>query len=381
MTRVTATFLFFLFVLSISLVIAFSTNLYLGFAVFVASLGLFFLQGLHELRADPPTRGILTLLRKALNATVRSGWRFFPLRGLLFGYIEVSAQKVEQKIVDPETQKPPVIKTPDGVDNDMPIVVEWEFDPRNPLPYLESGKEEGVRAILNVIVVERAREYLTLKGEGPQTYKEVRENGEEAVGIFLKAILGDELPRVPSDIPTAILLNYFRATPKQPSESEAKIWGENWSVVQGKLSKLSIPDLTTLIEAVEARRAAIAKVRQGSAAFAKTDLGIIIKRISLGNIEPVGEVATAANEIALAELRREAEAIQLQHVRDQIGEFQGEGINLKPEDAAKLVETERNKIKREVRENEFTLSPLLVAALERVAMAVIHRSKPGEEAN
>jgi regulator of protease activity HflC (stomatin/prohibitin superfamily) len=362
----TLLFLFSLLALTISIVVGFVTNPFAGAAVFVLIVGSCIKQGMRRIPADPLTKGVKTFMGAPQKKIIGPGWHFFFFFPLIDGYIKVNAEKVNQAVSLEE------ILTPDGVSNRIPVSIEWEFDDENPLNYLESGKEEGIRGILENIITERIREWLNSREEGPQNYSELREAGEEATNTILKAVLGDGLEKIPSSIPTPILLKYFREPQKNPTPAESKDWGKKWEKVTDALNQLTPADLTELKAAVQKRREQVKLARQGQGNFRKTDLGIRIMRLTLGNIEPTGDVLKEANEVVRARLRRDAENVNLDNLCKQLRKFQ-DGGHLTPGEARTFLEVERKRATRAISEHNFTVGPEIVEALKAIVFRLTNK--------
>lgn len=213
------------------------------------------------------------------------------------------------------------------------------------------------------IIAERVREWVNSKEEGPQNYSELREAGEEAINIILKAVLGDGLEKIPSQIPTPILFKYFREPQKNPTPCESRDWGKNWGKVSEVLSKLPKEEYDKIEVAVQHRREHIQKARQGRGDFKKTELGIKLLRLTLGNIEPTGDVLKEVNEVVRARLRRDAENVNLDNLRNQLEKLKK---HLPPGDAKEFLEVERGKAEHEIRENKVTVGSEIVEGLKAI---------------
>lgn len=319
-----------------------------GIAVFLLMVGSCILQGMRQLPADPLTIGIRTYLGTPRNKTVGSGWSFFFGYPYLDGYIEVNAAKVSQDI---QLE----MLTPDEASNKIPVSIEWEFDPTNPLPYLQSGKEEGVKEILANIVTEIIREWVNSKLKGPQNYDELREAGEEAINIILKAILGEseKLGKIPFEIPTPILLKYFHEPRKDPTKNEEVVWGKDWERVREALNALPEDEQRRIKDAIEHRRDQIQKARQGLGDFQKQELGIKILRLTLGNIEPSGEILKKLHERKIAEIGLDVETQTATNFREEVEQLVNV-VKLPPTTANETALVRRGKITKKIEESKQT---------------------------
>lgn len=299
-------------------------------ASFVAVGGGLFLQGLKCIPAQPPHVAVLTVFGRRIEVVKKEGWRFFPLYPWWHGAILVNVTKVNQDL--PEQK----VRTPELAELSVPVSITWipaKDSGAQLIEFLDSGGRKGVETILEDVVRERLREWAISNEEGPENWKDAMGAREEAVAILLKAILGGEsfektpdsespekvpgveyLKRIPSGIPTPILLRYFAEPQKFPSnDRDKKRWGEEWEILKGELPKdLEKHGLTEkkLKDRVDERREQVQKVRQGQGKFNRIGLGIYINRLNVGEIKPLGKLAEVA----------ELEAKELQERRGEVFE-------------------------------------------------------------
>ena len=328
-------------------------------------VGTFFLQGLRKIPADPPHKGLRTILGKRTDKVVEEGWNFFPFFPWWHGYVITDVTK---KNMDLEPQK---VRTPDEAELAIPVSVTFTPDADSLLEYFNSGGEAGVKTILTDIIKENLREWAIAKDEGPQTYKEAMASQEEATAILLKAILGDTLKPISSSIPTPILLRYFNKPPRKPTESQEKEWGETWEKVTEKL-KQEFPDLNDLEEfkrAVEKRREEIRDARRGNGKYKKFSLGILLNRLNLGEIKPIGELAKAMELKVTEESQRRAEIVELNHVGERIEALKK--IDFSNEQALEIIQTERGKVTKNISESKWNVSAETRAMIEKVGPEIV----------
>ena len=200
---------------------------------------------LKEVPADPPHLGVVTLFGERRPKIKKEGWRFlFRYFPFWYDVILVNVQKKNQDLTKGNAIS---VMTPDLANLEIPISLTWtpgtpeKNDKRNGqflINYLNSEGEKGVRNILDEVVRERVREWAIAVEEGPQTFREALRAHEEAMEILIKTVAGEEMKRVPSSIPTPILLKYFNNPQKVPTPSERKKWGSNWEKVDEEMKKL-----------------------------------------------------------------------------------------------------------------------------------------------
>lgn len=363
------------FVLFFAVKIAEMSNLWFGFGFFLSIFGAFLLQGLRKIPADPPHKGVLTVFGKRCYVVKNEGWHFFPLYPWWHGVILVNVTKVNQDLSEQ------LVRTPDLAELKVPVSLTWkpmiktnEKGKGGLIEFLNSGGEKGVKTILEGIVRERLREWAISSSEGPQTWQEAIAAKEEATAILLQAICGDELKQIPSDIPTSILLKALGSFHKKPNKIEAEIWGKEWELVKEKVNSLPDADRKKLMTALEERLKQIARARQGNGDFKLPQLGIVINRLNIGEIKPVGELAKAAELEVKEACEREAETTELNHVRQRLIELMAQppnGPGFKAEQALEVIQTERGKVAKTVAETKLNVSAETMAAIERIIQGLI----------
>lgn len=294
-------------------------GLFLGGIFFV--VGAFVLQGLRKIPADPPHKAVVTIFGKRVQQVKDEGWRFFPVCPWWYGFILVNVTKVNQDL------PMQTVRTPDRAELNIPISLTWtpayEIWEKTPegetkrespdllIQYLNTGGEKGVKTILEDIVHERLREWAFSQEEGPQDWIQAMAAREEAIAILLKAILGEELTPVRAPFPTSVLLKYFATPQIPPNEHEEKRYGKNWEKITTDFSSNTDQKEETR-KAVEERRTAIRRARQGNGHFACPQLGILINRLNVGEIKPLGELAKAAETEAKEQQERKGEVFEIE---------------------------------------------------------------------
>lgn len=339
------------------------TGLIVGGLFFLISA--IFLQALRKISADPPHKGVRTIWGKRTDKTVDEGWGFFPLFPWWHGYIITNITK---KNMDLEPQK---VRTPDEAELAIPVSITFTPDSSYLIEYFNSGGEVGVKTILSDIIKENLREWAIAEDEGPQTYKEAMSSQEEATAILLKAIMGDKLEPIPSSVPTSILLKYFNEPQKKPTESQAKEWGKNWEKITEKLNQ-EFPDSNNFEKfkvAVKGRREEIRNARRGNGKYQKLELGIILNRLNLGEIKPIGKLAEAM-ELQVKEQREmEAEKTELKHVSDRVKELTTLGFS--NEQSLEIIQTERGKVVKTITESKWNVSQETRNMIEKVGSNLV----------
>lgn len=289
-------------------VLAVFTNYFFGLALFVGLSLAFILQGLRQIPATPPHVGLLKIFGQRTDAVAKEGWRFFPLTPWWFDVVLIKIEKVNQDLLSQR------LRSPELAELEVPVSITWSPDAESGvslIQFLNSGGEGGVSNIFSDIIRERLREWAISEIEGPGDWQELMRAGEEASAILLKAVLGDELARIPSPIPTAVLKRYLDH-PSQPFlQSDRKNWGEHWEEIMRSLPS-DPAELQLLKDAVGDRWKLVQMVRRGNGDFRKRELGIVIHRLNVGEIKVLGKLAEAAEQQPKEKQERRGEIFEVE---------------------------------------------------------------------
>lgn len=329
---------------------------------------LFIYYGIRVVPADPAQKAIVMFFGKRLKKVLYEGWNFLPLSPVVFDTINIKVVKVNQ---DLPVQ---VVRTPDFAELGVTISVTWtpgrekvtEKDEAEAfIMFLNSGEEDGVKKIIEDVIRDRLRAWAFSREEGPADWQEAIGAKDDVIAVLLKAILGDDLSLIPSDIPTSVLLKYFSVPRRRPLKFEAEKWGNDWKKLEEHLKNLAPEDYTNLKVAVEKRRSVIQEVRQGNGFFYKKALGITINRFTINEIVLQGKTAEAVDSIAQEKYEREADEIELKNVLERIKELKKE-LGFSSEQALEVVQTERNKVVKSIQESKFNISPETRQMIEKI---------------
>lgn len=89
-------------------------------------------------------------------------------------------------------------------------------------------------------------------------------------------------------------------------------------------------------------------LKRGNGIAKIPSLGIVLNRFNVGKIGLLGKLAKDAEKIADEERERDAEKVEILHVRDRTKELMETGLSAK--DAIEVVQTERGKVKKDIKE-------------------------------
>lgn len=332
----------------LSILIGGATALPFGIGVFF-SLALAFLgQGLLTIPATPPSVGLVTFLGRRTELIIGEGLRFLPFRDILFGAIIIKVQKMDFDL-DPQG-----VRTPDLATLKIKVSTTLVPDQKNLVAYLNAGGETGVKNILDDIIQDRIRGWALSPSEGPSGFMEAMGAQSEAVAVLLEAITS-LLPLFP-DVPSATLLRFFSSPPLPPSVYEAGMWGRDWVGLRDKLSLLSSDERAALERSVAERRELIRAARSGSCGATIPSLGVVVKRLTLGEMTASGVVVTAAEKVMKEVEEQKSEAIELAHVLRELKKLMDD-LGVSAEEARRLAQAERGKDTKITSEHLISVSP------------------------
>lgn len=269
--------------------------------------------------------------------------------------------------------------TPDRASSKVPVTITWRPVRRLLSEFINSKKEEGVKEQLTGKIQERIREWCVNTEEGPNNWFELNQAKLEGTSILVKKIASDSLTEIPEyaqEIPTWIWLLYFsKPKPKKFLKNEEQWVEDDWKKVKDALKEiednLGLNSINELKEAVEKRREEISSLRTGTGNIIIEDLGIVIERLNIGDVDVLGKVADAAEMQAKEEQERLAEKLELDGVIARIKELMAEPYLYTKEQAQELIQTERAKVAKTIHETKLNVSAETRSMIEGIGSLVI----------
>lgn len=334
-------------------------------SIYIFLIGAFVLSSFKKI----PVRyvGQIKILGKRIEGKfVTEGWCFLPFHPFLYDVILIDIGKVRFNVVAEKAL------TPDGASSRVPIDIVFVPYPPLLIEYINSGGKEGVKEQFEGKVQERVREWCFDQEGGPADWKELNKSRLEGTSILVTELAKNSITIIPEyaqEVPTWIWMRYFTIPqPKVLLENE-KVWGNNnWTIVKEVLNKIRSTHgeagIKTLEESIKKRREEILSLRTGEGEIIVKDLGIVIKRLNIGDIDVLGEVAKHADQKAKEKLERDAEEFELDHVLKQVKKFTDKGYS--SSDAMEAVQTERNKVNKNINEAKINISPATIQSFEKV---------------
>jgi hypothetical protein len=255
----------------------------------------------------------LTFLGKRLEIYWKEGWKFLPGYPFLLGLVLINMLKKNMDLA------PLGVRTPDMAEIEVETALTFQPDKDNLIEYLNSGGEAGVREILDDMVDEAIRELAITKERPPDTW-------EEAIGMK-------------EDFAFEILLKIRGILIPKDSAERSRLKENNKELLKN--------------------------LRVGNGTLAVESLGMIINRLNIKNVQPKGKLVEAAEKLAIERRERDAEIVELEHVRARVKELEKD-INLSPEQSIELIQTERGKVIKTVEEKKLSVSKETRESLEKI---------------
>jgi hypothetical protein len=187
---------------------------------------------------------------------------------------------------------PEDVRSQEKAELEINNAITWTPDkdvPKNLKEYLNVGGKEGVEKILKDIIGEACRQYAIGRG-----WEEVLDTRDELAMNIIKALTGESGKRA-----------------ERLRES----------------------------------------LKRGNGVAKIPSLGIVLNRFNVGRIKVIGELGKDAEKIALEKRQMGAETVEIQHVRERTKEMMEIGLSAK--DAVEVVQTERAKVKKDIKEFKF----------------------------
>lgn len=354
--------------------------------------GAIILSGLVKIKANPPHKGQKTIFGKRIPGEYyNEGWNFLFLYPFYEGFIPVEVGVVPLDVIAEG------VRTPDKANSKVPISLAYIPMPELLCQYLDNGGKEGVNKYLTGKIQERTREWAFGKEEGPHDWVELNQCQLEASSILIKRIANPkkliedntviyppelakkikentlvEIPQWAQNVPTWIWLRYYaQPRPKNFFENEKDWVKDDWKIIKDLFEEIkNEPEgsekIKNLEESVAKRRDQINAIRNGTGTIILLDLGIMLKRLNIGDIDVLGKVAELAEKKATEEQERLGEALEIKYVLERIGDFMKNPYNYSAEQALEAVQTERGKVVKNISESKFTISPETRETLENI---------------
>ncbi|MBU1091845.1 SPFH domain-containing protein [Patescibacteria group bacterium] len=311
-------------------------------------------QGYRKIEvADPPQVAARTLFGRFTDKVAPSGWNYFFLCGWVQGFVPISIKTQDLDLLRQE------VHTPDQAKSGISGKISWFFNEKSPRKFVNAGSFEGINKKLESIWEGIIKEWAIATEEGPQTFMELLGANEEATDLILKSMVRNNLEKIPSDIPTNILFRYFRKPfPKKPTPSQTKIWGAKWQklekIIQEEIKRGCYYSIEELENLVKKRKEKINGVRQGHGEFEKSEWSITIRLLNITKPEPLDEIAKAMQLEAKEAREAAAEEKEVNHFLKISDKLKKDGSRSR-KDADEIVQTERGKIKKEIKELKLSI--------------------------
>ena len=291
------------------------------------------------------------------------GQLWAPLAPFVVDYILVPQHDINFNIVLDD------VYLPRGERVKVPVSGSFSIDASTPelrRRFVQNGGADGTKIQFVEKITERARALLTSLHEGPKTWEEVQGDDETLIAVLFRKIV-DDVARLPGNLPTHVLLKYWHIPQKKPTLIEAETWGKKWENLRAELAKLADDERERLRVLVEERRDEIRKVRDGAGTHTSSALALVLQRLNIGEIKPLGEVAKEAEQ-------KVAEEVQQRHFINLTKETARE-LHLDEDVAADRVEIQQGKVKKTKTDARYGISSDLLKAAPKLISDIVQATK------
>jgi len=353
--RTLVTIIVFGLIAVVSIPIA-SVSILLAWICFLLLTIMFVTNAIRKVPANPPHKAILVFLGQRQEIVLDEGLNWVPLSPFVFDFILIKVEKVVQDLAEQ------IVRTPDLAEIGAKVSLTWlpgsegKDYAKSLINYLNTGGEAGVRKNLNDTLEDRLRTWAASNQEGPSDWVEAMSSKDEALEVLLKAILGDSLPKVESDIPTTAWMKFFSRPKRKPSQNEIKMgWSppdpasshELWTGLQAEFEALK-ENKKKLEDQVEARMKAVKEIKEGRGTYKQEALGITILRFTVNEISVKGETAKAAELDAKEKREAIGESRETKNLSRRIKKLREGDPEMSLEEAIRIAQIQQGKIKETV---------------------------------
>ena len=327
-----------------------------GTGTLILLLEEFIRRNIWNIPAVPPTKAVPMVLGKLINVLLNAGWYFIPLKGSPFLDIqEITGEEIAIRFVTKD------VVPGDRSEVEAPVSVYIAVDPQNPVQVFVVGGLEEVAKRIEEQVDQFFRKWIVSPSKGPQTMNEARQMSDEVINEILENLLAYDVKRIHPEIPTEVIMGYFSGRPLNPQE-------EKW---EKELDKLSPDDLKKMRDAAEERFDLIQKIRDGDQSYSLHSMGVVIRRMVVGNMEPTDETKKAVANVAAAKFFAEEQAILAKSVKEEADSYTN--ISKNPLEHTLL----RRKItSKTTNVQSFETSPELTNVIKELGFELIKRILP-----
>ena len=391
--RAMVTFITIVLILVITVIVFVIGGFWFGLPTLILLTEEFFRRSIYDLPANPPTKAIPMVWGKFIEAEIPPGpetnlptvennekilldpgWYFIPFRGSIFLDLqEITGKEIAIRFVTKE------VIPRDRSEVAAPVAIYIAVDPHNPAQvFIVSGSNNAsldpqstvkvsvedpefkeVAKRLQEQVDQLLRKWIVSPHKGPQSMDQARQMSDEAINEILESLLAHDVQRIHPEIPTEIILAFFgkhrQLTPQE------KRW-------QRTLEELSPEDLEKLHKVTQERFDLIQEMRNGNQHYPLHGLGIVIRRMVVGNMEPTDETKIAVADVASARFFAEKQAILTKSVEAEANTYKNiPGVK----DPLEQTLLRRDITHKETKVSRIETSPELTGVIEKLGTMLI----------
>jgi hypothetical protein len=313
--RVLITSIVIILIVTVTCIVSATAGIWFGAGIFILLLEEFLRRSIYDVPADPPTKAIPMVWGKFIDPVpkestlLNAGWYFIPLKGSpLLDIREITGEEIAIRFTTKE------VVPGDRSEVAAPVSVYVAVDPQNPVQVFIIGGLEEVAKRIEEQVDQLLRKWIVSSTEGPQTMNQAREMNEETINRVLEGLLAYDVKRIHPEIPTEVVVGYFKG--RLPTTPQEQQWKETFE-------KLTEGEKEELRKSAEERFDLIKKMRDGNQSYPLHSMGVVVRRMVVGNMEPTDETKIAVAKVAAARFFAEEQTILAESVKAEAASYTG----------------------------------------------------------
>lgn len=288
----------------------------IGISIVFGIIAAIILQGIRNIPAEPPHKGVVTRFGERTGKVIKEGWHWFFLYPWWSGVVLIDMTAKNQDFVPGDVRT-----AEDMAELEVKASLTFKPDPDNLINYLNFGGEKGIKDVMDDVIPEAIRELAANPDKKPNTWEDAVKMKPVFLAEIVATVIGKDLATMPPD----------------------------------ELNKLA------------------RDLRRGNGSIQLETLGIIISRLNVTDVNPKGELAKAAEQEAVEKRQKKAEEVEIGNVIARIKELMAPSLGYSKEQALEVVQTERKKVIKEIKEHKISVSSETADVLKGLVTSVFKK--------
>lgn len=312
---------------------------WLGWTIFTLATGAFISDGIKDVSSVPPKKAMPRVFDRLVNSLIGPGLIFNPFSGLIVAYTLVENDLFAIRFTSEEK-----ILGGDRAGVKIPVAIYAQIDPENPVQVVTIGEIIEAKKRLQEQLDKCLRSWIARKDIGPQGADDARQMTDEAVNQMIDELIQVDIGKLSGNISwEAILLAEMKQRPLSTKEQELLC----------SFNQLSDPEKARLQQKKEDRVELIQGIKRGNRALALHSLGIVVKQIVVGNIEPDDKTQKAMDQVTEAQYNAEAQRPAMKSLAEEADLIMKNDPTITKQAAFRIALIRRGMIKESINRIEF----------------------------